>query len=92
MKRACLYQAPRFMKDHIIITIQQKKELRILLFCFIFAYLLNIMAVIIYKAPWIEIFTQIGYVFVVSIVLYFFVLLGRLIIFSVKKINHLRKK
>lgn len=72
------------MKDSITVTIKQKRELRILLYCLIFTFLLNIVAIIIYKAPWSEIFTKIGYVFVVTVVLYFLVLFIRLIVFWVK--------
>jgi len=72
------------MKDRIITAKHQKKELRILLYCFIVAFLLNIISVIIYKTPLVEIFTQIGYILAVSLVLYLFIFLIRLIIFLVK--------
>jgi len=37
------------MKDIVITVRRQKKELRILLICFAFSFLLNIAAIIIYK-------------------------------------------
>jgi len=76
------------MKDHIITAKYQKKEFRILLFCFVFVFLLNIAAVIIYKSPWLEIFTEIGYVLLITMVLYFLFLLIRMIIFFIKTLFH----
>lgn len=72
------------MKDRVFTVKRQIKELRILLLCLVFTFLLNIVAVIIYKTPWIEILTEIGYVVSVAIILYLIILLIRLIIFSVK--------
>jgi len=72
------------MKDRVFTVKRQIKELRILLLCLVFTFLLNIVAVIIYKTPWIEILTEIGYVVAVAIILYLIILLIRLIIFSVK--------
>lgn len=72
------------MKDRVFTAKRQIKELRILLLCLVFTFLLNIVAVIIYKTPWIEIFTNIGYVIIVAIVLYLLILLIRMIIFSIK--------
>ena len=72
------------MKDRVFTVKRQIKELRILLLCLVFTFLLNIVAVIIYKTPWIEILTEVGYVVSVAIILYLIILLIRLIIFSVK--------
>ena len=72
------------MKDRVFTVKRQIKELRVLLFCLVFTFLLNIVAVIIYKTSWVEIFTEIGYVIIVAIVLYLLILLIRLIIHSVK--------
>ena len=72
------------MKDRVFTVKRQIKELRILLLCLVFTFLLNIVAVILYKTSWIEIFTEIGYVVAVAIILYLIIFLIRLIIFSVK--------
>jgi|APHig6443717497_1056834.scaffolds.fasta_scaffold203452_1 presenilin-like A22 family membrane protease len=80
------------MKDYTLTAKRQKKELSILLYCFIVAFLLNIAAIIIYKTPWVEVVTQIGYVVVVGVVLYGLLLLFRLIIASVKALLTRRKK
>jgi presenilin-like A22 family membrane protease len=79
------------MKDYTLTAKRQKKELSILLYCFIVAFLLNIAAIIIYKTPWVEVVTQIGYVVVVGVVLYGLLLLFRLIIASVKALLTRRK-
>lgn len=71
------------MKDIIISAKHQKRELRILLYCFIFAFLLNITGIILYKTPVKEVITQIGYVVVITFVLYFIVALFRLLIFLI---------
>lgn len=80
------------MKDYILTAKRQKKELSILLCCFIFAFLLNIAAIIIYQSPWVEVISQIGYVVIVGLVIYAMLLLVRLIIFLVKTIISRRKK
>lgn len=77
------------MKDIIITGKRRKKELQILLFCFVVAFLINVLAVIIYKTPWHEIFSQIGYVAVITVVLYLIVVLVR---FLIRTIGRLLKK
>lgn len=74
------------MRDLIITAKQKIKELRILLCSFIVAFLLNIIAIIIYKTPWVEIFTQFGYILSVTIVLYLSFFLIRLIFFLLKSL------
>jgi len=74
------------MKDIIITSKQIKKELYILLGSFIFAFLLNIVAVAIYKTPWVEIFTQFGYVVVITVVTYLLIGLVRFIISLIRKL------
>ncbi|MPN30401.1 hypothetical protein SDC9_177872 [bioreactor metagenome] len=67
------------MKDIVITSKRIKKETLILLFCFITAFLINVATIIIYKTPWIEVVTQIGYVIVITIVLYVIVALLRIL-------------
>ena len=69
------------MREIVISPKYLKREILILLFCFIFSFLLNILGIILYKTPWHEIFTQFGYVVIISFVVYFTVTLLRLIIF-----------
>lgn len=74
------------MKDIIITSKRIKKELYILLSCFAIAFILNIVSIVIYKTSWVEVFTQIGYVIVITIVLYLILALVRLFISGLKKI------
>ncbi len=69
------------MKDLIITSRQLKKEIYILSACFAAAFLTNIVSIIIFKTPWYEIFTQIGYVVVITIVLYLIIVFSRFIIY-----------
>lgn len=58
------------MKDTIITARAKKRELWILLACFVVANVTNWVAIIRFSAPWYEVFTQIGYVVVTSLVIY----------------------
>jgi hypothetical protein len=58
------------MKDTIITAQAKKRELWILLACFVVANVTNWVAIIRFSAPWYEVFTQIGYVVVTSLVIY----------------------
>ena len=74
------------MRDIIITGEIRKKELRILLICFAISFLINIAAIIIYRTPWIEMFSQIGYVLVIGLVLYLTVTLIRLLLRTIRKL------
>ena len=67
------------MKDTVItLTAQTKRrELVILLCCFVAANLVNLFAIIGYGTRWIELLSQIGYVVFVTFVLYVAQLLVR---------------
>jgi uncharacterized membrane protein len=69
------------MQDLIIPSKRLKKETYILSACFVAAFLTNIVSIITFKTPWYEIFTQIGYVLVITIVLYLIVSFFRFIIY-----------
>ena len=58
------------MKDTIITAQAKKRELWILLACFVVANITNWVAIIRFSAPWYEVFTQIGYIVVTSLVIY----------------------
>lgn len=58
------------MKDTIITARAKKRELWILLACFVVANITNWVAIIRFSAPWYEVFTQIGYIVVTSLVIY----------------------
>ena len=54
------------MKDIIITSKKLKQERNIFLLSFLLAFIINVIAIIIYSRPWIEIISQIGYVIAVS--------------------------
>lgn len=58
------------MKDTVITARAKKRELWILLACFVVANITNWVAIIRFSAPWYEVFTQIGYIVVTSLVIY----------------------
>lgn len=58
------------MKELIISTRRQKTELKTLLVCFIIANLVNLVAILVYDASWLELITSIGYVAVFTLVIY----------------------
>jgi len=74
------------MKDIVIKKKRIKKELKVLLICFVISFLSSIWAVFKYKAPAIEILTSLHYVIVAAIVLYFIYSFLRIIGFLVMKI------
>ena len=55
------------MKDIIITSQKIRRERNIYLVCFLLAFVINIAAIVAYTRPWIETFTQLGYVFVISL-------------------------
>ena len=58
------------MKDTLVTARRKKTEIITALVCFALAFLLNIVCIIVYKTPFKEVFTQIGYIVVISIALY----------------------
>lgn len=79
------------MKDLIITSGRLKKEMIIISSCFTTAFLINVAAIIMYKTPWHEMFTQIGYVIVITIVLYLVVAFFRLISVGIIRLFKFRK-
>ncbi len=72
------------MKDIIITSKKLKQERNIFLLSFLLAFIINVIAIIIYSRPWIEIISQIGYVIVISFFIYLilWILRGILIFLS----------
>lgn len=54
------------MKDTVVTAKQKKRVLAVIIACFIVAFGINLGAVIGYGTPWYEIFTQIGFVVVIT--------------------------
>lgn len=74
------------MKDLVITSRRLKKEMYILSACFITAFLINIFSIVTFKTPWYEMFTQIGYVVVITFILYLLVAMIRAVVFLIKKL------
>lgn len=74
------------MKEIVIGIRFQRKEIRILITCFILAFLLNVVSIILYKTPWHETVSQIGYVLAITIALYLVIAGVRLTIFLIKRL------
>lgn len=65
------------MKDIIITSQKLKRERNIYLLSFILAFIINVITIIVYSRPWIEVISQIGYVIVISIFIYFILWIPR---------------
>jgi len=74
------------MKDLIIPSHLIKKELKILLACFVVAFLLNIYAIISYGTSWFEIFTMFYVVIIVTGFLYGLTIVVRLIVYGIQQV------
>lgn len=66
------------MKDTVISAATKRRELIIWLGCFVVANIINWAAIIKFQSPWYEVFTQIGYVVVTSLLIYGLLLLVRI--------------
>ncbi|MFA5650202.1 MAG: hypothetical protein WC914_03570 [Proteiniphilum sp.] len=75
------------MKDIVISAKRVKKEATILLACFTMAFIINVASIVIYKTSWLEIFTQIGYVIIITLTLYLVVAFIRLIIYLIYRLT-----
>ena len=80
------------MKDIVFTPERQKKELLIFGICFAIGFLMNLISIIVYKTAWSEIFTQLGYVFVIAVVIYLILAIFRSIIKLTRKLITKRKK
>ena len=78
------------MKPIVIDSKFVKRELYILLGCFIAAVLFDLVGIILYKRPAIELITTIGYEVVIALGLYAFLALVRILVFLVASL--FRKK
>lgn len=76
------------MKD-IIITSQKLKGKKHLSDMLSSLFAINIIAILVYTRPWIEIFTQLGYVLVISFFIYFILWIPRILIIGLR---HLLRK
>jgi hypothetical protein len=80
------------MKEIIITSKFMKREGFFLLLSFILAFIVNVVAIIVYKRPWIELISQIGYVIFVCIIIYFLTIILRILLFLIMRIIRVFKK
>lgn len=71
------------MKDIVITSKTVVRELYVLCGCFAAAFIVNAYAVIAFSRPWTELFSQLGYVAVITLVFYAVLLVFRLIYLAV---------
>lgn len=76
------------MKKIVIKRKVQLREIYIWLVLFIFSFFLNILAIIIYDASWWEILSEIHYVLILSVILYFGILLIRAVVKLIRIFIH----
>lgn len=72
------------MKERYKISLDLRKELFIYAFCFLVAFFVNLGAVIAYRRPWTELYSQLGYVLAIGLAFYFILLFFRSIIWVFK--------
>jgi hypothetical protein len=70
------------------VTFYPRRELIIWLILFGVSNGINIFGIVHYKTHWKELFTQLGYVFVMSVFLYIVVVVIRLVITLIRQRNH----
>lgn len=78
------------LNDSVITGRQKVREIIIFLVCFAAAFIVNIYSIIRFSTPWTEIFTQIGFVCIITGILYVLVWIIRIIALLVSKL--VRKK
>ena len=74
------------MKPIVIDSKFIKRELWILLGCFVAAVIFDLVGIIMFKRPAIELLTTIGYEVVIALALYAFLALVRILIFLVSQL------
>lgn len=72
------------LKDITLSAKQIRKEIIILLVCFAVAMAVNIFSIIKYATPWYEVFTQIGFVLIITALLYIICIAVRILVWLVK--------
>lgn len=75
------------MKDTVIKAAVKRRELWIWLTCFIVANVVNITTIICYSTPWYEVFTQLGYVVALSVLLYVLTIVVRVVWSVVRRLT-----
>lgn len=74
------------MKDIVVTAARLRHERNFYLVCFLLAFLLNLVAVVCFDRPWTELISQIGYVVVISVVLYLLLWIPRLLVAGARRV------
>jgi hypothetical protein len=74
------------MQDTVITARAKKRELKFFGISFIIAFLLNILSIILYHTQWKELYTQLGFVIKLSVVIYAGIVVIRLIVIGVARL------
>lgn len=74
------------MRDTVITARAKKRELKFFGISFIIAFLLNILSIILYHTEWKELYTQLGFVIKLSVVIYAGIVVLRLIIIGIARL------
>ena len=75
-----------FSKDTVITGKQKRQEILLLLLSFAASNILNVIAIICYKTPFREIYTQMFVVVILALVLYILTIAVRLVVYFIKLI------
>ncbi len=76
------------MKDIIIRSSSLKREFWIALICILLACLINVYAIIKYDTNWSEMFSSLGFVLLIALVLYLVVGIVRLLVNGLRQLFH----
>lgn len=74
------------MKDIVISAYRIRREGRFAAAAFIIAFTANIYAIVHFDRPWYELFTQLGYVVVIAVVIYLLLWIPRLLVWVALRI------
>mgnify|MGYP006972343534 CR=1 FL=1 len=74
------------MKDILISSKRQKTELIIIIVCFIAAFIMNVVSIIVYKTEWSELWTQILWMLVITCGFYALTIVVRILIWLVRRL------
>ncbi len=79
------------MKDIIITSKIIKREIYVWLCALIAAQLMNVYAIVKYNTQWRELYSQLGYILMLSIVLYLLIAMIRLLVHLIRKSRLFRR-
>ena len=80
------------MKDSVITVKQKKREIIIFLSCFVLAIAVNAWSIFKYSGNWSELFTQVGYTVIITLIIYFILLIIRVFIYLITKLSVRRQR